>query len=153
VGKLSEAFYAAGVAEYSKRLRPLCRFECIDMAEEGLDEKNASEVAVKAALAKEGQRILAAAPKGAQIVALCVEGKQFGSEALAKWLADGAVAGQGNVAFVIGSSHGLSEEVKQKAALKLSLSTMTFPHQLARLVLCEQVYRAFMINTGSKYHK
>lgn len=153
VGKLSEAFYAQGVAEYTKRLRPLCRFEIVEIPEENLDEKNASAASIQAALQKEGVKMLAAVPKGAQIVALCVEGKSLSSEALAAWLEQAAIGGQADVAFLIGSSHGLAEEIKQKAALRLSLSAMTLPHQLARLVLTEQIYRAFMIRTGSKYHK
>lgn len=153
VGKLSTAFYAAGVAQYTKRLGPLCRFAQTEIAEEAIDEKNAGPAIIQAALAKEGARILAALPKGAHIVALCVEGKPLTSEALAAYLQDAATRGAGDVAFVIGSSHGLCGDIKRKAALCLSLSALTLPHQLARLVLTEQLYRAFMIRAGSKYHK
>lgn len=146
-------FYADGVAEYQKRLRPLCRFALVEVAEEPLDEKSASPALVAAALEKEGQRILAAVPKNTSLVALCVEGRQLSSEAFAQKLADMAQSGAPAVAFAIGSSHGLGEGVKRAAALKLSLGEMTLPHQLARLVLAEQVYRAMAIRGGSRYHK
>ena len=144
---------AAGVAEYQKRLAPLCRFSVQELAEERVDEKSAGSALIQAALEKKGRRILAAVPKGARLVALCVEGGQMTSEAFAAYLDAAAQSGAPDVAFVIGSSHGLSEEVKRAAALKLSLSQMTLPHQLARLVLCEQIYRALSIRAGSKYHK
>lgn len=153
IGKLSSQFYAAGVAEYAKRLAPLCKFEMIELPEETLDEKTAGAAAITAALEKEAGRILAAIPKGTRIVALCVEGKPLTSESFADVLQEAALSGIGSMAFVIGSSHGLSETVKQKAMLRLSISAMTLPHQLARLVLTEQIYRAFMIRAGSKYHK
>ena len=91
--------------------------------------------------------------KGAAIVAMCIEGKQISSEELAQFLADRAGSGAGDVAFVIGSSHGLADEVKRAAALKFSMGRITMPHQLARLVLTEQIYRACTINAGMKYHK
>lgn len=153
VGKLSMAFYAAGVAEYSKRLGTLCKFDIVEIAEEMLDEKGVSNALVAAALEREGRKILAAVPKNAQIIALCVEGRQLSSEELASFFADSAVQGAGDIAFIIGSSHGLCPEVKQRASVKLSLSKMTLPHQLARLVLAEQIYRACTINAGIKYHK
>lgn len=153
VGKLSERFYADGVREYAKRLQPLCRFEVLEVAEGRLDEKNASPALVQAALEKEAGRLLAAVPKGAKLAALCVEGRQMSSERFAAWLEEAALSGAGDVAFAIGSSHGLAESVKQKALLHLSLSEFTLPHQMARLVLAEQLYRAFMIRGGSRYHK
>jgi 23S rRNA (pseudouridine1915-N3)-methyltransferase len=87
------------------------------------------------------------------VVALCIEGKQLSSEELADWMAAGAVAGSGDFTFIIGSSHGIAPAVKQRAELRLSMSKMTFPHQLARLMLLEQIYRALSILAGSKYHK
>lgn len=153
LGKLNSRFYADGVAEYAKRLAPLCRFELVELAEEAIDEKAAGSTLVAAALEKEADRILAAVPKSARIVALCVEGKPLTSEAFAATLEQAALSGAGDMAFIIGSSHGLSNRVKDKAALRLSISAMTLPHQLARLVLVEQIYRAFMIRGGSKYHK
>lgn len=153
VGKLSTSFYAAGVAEYAKRLSAYCKFEIVEIAEEAVDEKNASKIVIASALEKEADKILSAVPKSAGIIALCIEGKSISSEALADYLQKKAVEGAGDLAFVIGSSHGLSERVKQKAGLRLSMSAMTFPHQLARLMLTEQIYRAFMIQANSKYHK
>ena len=107
----------------------------------------------RAALEKEGAAILAQVKRGAALVALCVEGKQLSSEELAGWIEKQGVGGCGDLAFVIGSSHGLAPAVKQAAALRFSMGRITLPHQLARLVLCEQIYRAFSINAGSKYHK
>ena len=108
---------------------------------------------MKKALEKEGAAILAQVKRGAALVALCVEGKQLSSEELAGWIEKQGVGGCGDLAFVIGSSHGLAPAVKQAAALRFSMGRITLPHQLARLVLCEQIYRAFSINAGSKYHK
>lgn len=152
VGKAG-AFYADGIQEYTKRLGPLCRFEAVEIAEEVLDEKKASPAQVQAALEKEGARLLAAVPKGALLVALCVEGKQQTSEEFAAMLEDAALHGTPAVAFAIGSSWGLAPAVKAAAGRKLSLGQMTLPHQLARLVLTEQIYRALMIRGGSRYHK
>lgn len=153
IGKLNEPFYLAGVQEYARRLAPMCTLKQVELAEEKVNEKNASALGIEKALEKEAQNILAAVPKGAKLVALCVEGKAFTSPELANWLAQSAVGGEGDVAFVIGSSHGIAGSVKKKAALCLSLSSFTMPHQLARLVLIEQLYRAFAINNHSKYHK
>lgn len=146
-------FYADGVAEYQKRMGRHCRFELVELAEEPVDEAHASPALVAAALEKEGGRILAAVPKAARLVALCVEGKQQTSEEFSAFLADAALGGAPAVAFAIGSSHGLAPAVKRQAALRLSLSGLTLPHQLARLVLVEQIYRAMMIRAGSRYHK
>lgn len=152
VGKAA-GFLAEGAAEYAKRLSTLCRFEVAELSEEPLDEKAASEKLVDAALLKEGGRILAAVPKGAALVALCVEGRQLDSEAFAAYLTEAAGSGMPAVAFAIGSSHGLHQTVKSAAQLQLSLGRMTLPHQLARLVLSEQVYRAMMIRAKRRYHK
>lgn len=108
---------------------------------------------IEKALEKEGKAILAAVPKGAVLTALCVEGRQLSSEALAHRLSEWAVSGVSCAAFAIGSSHGLSPQVKQAAALRLSMSEMTFPHQLARVMLLEQLYRACCIEAGRPYHK
>ena len=142
-----------GVAEYQKRLAAFANFRIIELPEEKIEEKNASDAVVKKALEKEGKAILGNVRKGAAIVAMCIEGKQISSEELAQFLADRAGSGAGDVAFVIGSSHGLADEVKRAAALKFSMGRITMPHQLARLVLTEQIYRACTINAGMKYHK
>lgn len=129
-----------------------CR-RILELPEEKIEEKNASDAVVKKALDKEGKAILSNVRKGAAIVAMCIEGKQISSDELAQFLAQRAGSGAGDVAFVIGSSHGLSDEVKKAAALKFSMGRITMPHQLARLVLTEQIYRACTINAGMKYHK
>ena len=153
IGKLNAKYFAEGVAEYQKRLAAFASFRIIELPEEKIEEKNASDAVVKKALDKEGKAILGSVRKGAAIVAMCIEGKQISSDELAQFLADRANSGAGDVAFVIGSSHGLSDEVKRAAALKFSMGRITMPHQLARLVLTEQIYRACTINAGMKYHK
>ena len=153
VGKLNAAYYRQAAAEYEKRLGAFCRVHVAELAEEPVAEKNAGPAVIERALEKEGRAILAAVPKGAALVALCVEGRQLSSEALARRLAEWAVTGVSCAAFAIGSSHGLSPQVKQAAALHLSMSEMTFPHQLARVMLLEQLYRACCINAGTRYHK
>lgn len=153
VGKLNASYFAAGVAEYQKRLSSFCNFRIIELSEVAIADKNASDKQIAKALQKEGESILHSVRKGAYLVALCVEGKQISSEELAAMLAQRAGSGAGDVAFVIGSSHGLDESVKQAAQARISLGRITLPHQLARLVLTEQIYRACTINAGMKYHK
>ncbi len=153
IGKLNAPYFAQGTAEYAKRLGGYCDFKIIELQEESIQEKNASETSIAKALEKEADKIFANVRKGAAIVALCIEGKEFSSEELARKIADTAQQGNGDMAFVIGSSHGLSPRVKQAAGLKLSMSKMTFPHQMARMMLTEQLYRAFSINNNGKYHK
>lgn len=152
MGKLS-GYCAAGVAQFQKRLHTLCRFEIIELPEQKLSEKNLTQAQIHAALEKEGAHILAAMPKASTLVALCVEGKNYTSEAFAKFLCDTAQSGSPSLTFAIGSSHGLGQNVKTAATHKLCLSSMTLPHALARVVLCEQIYRALMINANTKYHK
>ena len=153
VGKLNAPYFAAGVAEYQKRLAAFCRFRIIELPEAPLPDKNASPAQIEKALEKEGKAILAAVRKGACLVALCVEGKQISSEELAALIERQALRGAGDMAFVIGSSHGLAPAVKAAANARISLGRITLPHQLARLVLAEQLYRACTINAGMKYHK
>lgn len=153
VGKLNASYFAAGVAEYQKRLGGFCNFRIVELPEAAIADKNASEKQIEKALEKEGDAILHAVRKGAYLVALCVEGKQISSEELAALLAQRAGSGAGDVAFVIGSSHGLDERVKRAAQARISLGRITLPHQLARLVMTEQLYRACTINAGMKYHK
>lgn len=153
VGKLNASYFAAGVAEYQKRLGGFCNFRILELPEAAIADKNASEKQIEKALQKEGEAILHAVRKGAYLVALCVEGKQISSEELAALLAQRAGSGAGDVAFVIGSSHGLDEKVKRAAQARISLGRITLPHQLARLVMTEQLYRACTINAGMKYHK
>lgn len=153
IGKLNAAYCAAGVAEYQKRLSSLCEFRVIELPEETISEKNASQAVIDKALEKEAKAILSNVRKGAALVALCVEGKLVSSEDLAQMVEQRALSGSGDMAFVIGSSHGLLPVVKQAATMKISLGRITLPHQLARLVLTEQIYRAFAINNHIKYHK
>lgn len=153
VGKLNAAFCSAGVEEYRKRLSAFCNFRIVELPEETIHEKNAGRAVIEKALEKEGNAILGNVRRGAALVALCIEGRQLSSEELAAFTADRALQGCGDIAFVIGSSHGLSPRVKEAAMLKFSMGRITLPHQLARLVLAEQIYRAFTINNRIKYHK
>lgn len=151
VGKLKEAYLTQGCAEYLKRLSAYSRVQVIELDETRLPERP-SAAQITAALAAEGGRILEKA-KGSALIALCVEGEPLCSEQLAVRLDALETAGSSVLSFVIGSSFGLHDSVKQSAALRLSFSRMTFPHQLMRLMLCEQLYRACSISAGGKYHK
>lgn len=153
LGKLNAAYFKAAADEYIKRLGAFCKLRVVELAEETIAEKNASAAVVEKALDKEARAILEAVPKGSALVALCVEGAQLTSEQMADFFAEKAGSGAADITFVIGSSHGLAPQVKAAAQQKLSMSKMTFPHQLARVMLLEQVYRAFAINAGTKYHK
>lgn len=153
IGKINANYFAAGVAEYQKRLGSFCNFRIIELPEVTIADKNASDKQIERALQKEGEAILHAVRKGAYLVSLCVEGKQISSEELASMLAERAGSGAGDMAFVIGSSHGLDQRVKNASQARISLGRITLPHQLARLVLTEQLYRACTINFGMKYHK
>ncbi|MCD8161123.1 MAG: 23S rRNA (pseudouridine(1915)-N(3))-methyltransferase RlmH [Clostridiales bacterium] len=152
VGKLKERFYQDAVEEYRKRLTGLCRLELAELPEVRLPEHPAP-AQIDAALKKEGAAIRARLPKRTTVIALCVEGKEMSSEALAETLSELAVSGQSSLSFLIGDSYGLDASLKKEAALRLSMSPMTFPHHLARVMLLEQLYRAFQINRGSEYHK
>ena len=153
IGKLSAPYYAAGVAEYQKRLGAFCDFRLVELPEAPLPEKNAGPALVEKALEQEAAALRKARRRGAYLVALCVEGRPISSEELAGLLKSRADSGAGDIAFVIGSSHGLAESLKAEADARISLGRITLPHQLARLVLCEQIYRACTINAGMKYHK
>lgn len=152
VGKLKEKFYTEAAAEYVKRLGRFCKIDIIELPEDRLPE-DPSPAQIEAALAKEGDAIKAKLPSSATIIAMCVEGKTMSSEALAKLMAQGANQGQSHLVFLIGGSFGLHPSVKALASVRLSMSPMTFPHHLARVMLLEQIYRGYQINAGSKYHK
>ena len=152
VGKMKEKFYIEAAAEYGKRLSRFCKLEIIELPEDRLPE-DPSKAQIEAALAKEAETIRAKLPSGAMIVAMCVEGKTRSSEELAALMEQSANQGGSHVVFLIGCSFGLHPSVKALAAVKLSMSPMTFPHHLARVMLLEQIYRAYQINAGSKYHK
>lgn len=149
-GKLKEKYLRDAAAEYEKRLSRYCTFKCIELEPIKLSE-NASEKEIAAALEKEGQQLLKRM-KG-YVIAMCIEGKLIDSVALSEKIQSVGLSGDSTVTFIIGSSYGLSDEVKRMADLKLSMSPMTFPHQLARVMLYEQIYRSYQIQAGSKYHK
>lgn len=152
VGKLGEKFWAEAVREYEKRLSAYCKLEIVELPEQRLPQTpSAGEIA--AALAKESAAIRAKIPQGASVIALCVEGKTLSSEAFADKLGTMAAHGVSRLCLLIGGSCGLDEALKQDAALRLSMSPMTFPHHLARVMVLEQLYRALNILAGGKYHK
>lgn len=151
LGNLKEAYLREAFAEYSKRLSGLCRFELIELKEYKLPD-SPSDGEIEAALADEAKRILPLLPPRAYKIALCVEGKQLSSEAFAEKI-EKTAASHGEIIFVIGSSHGISDKVKSACDARLSISQMTFPHQLMRVIMAEAIYRAFNIIKGTKYHK
>ena len=151
LGTLKEQYLRDAAAEYEKRLGAFCRFENIQLKEERLSDFP-SQSEIKSALERESAKILEQIPPRSFCVAMCVEGKQLSSEELAQKL-DDALQGTSDICFIIGSSFGLSDTVKQRADMRLSVSKLTFPHQLMRVILLEAVYRAFNIQKGTKYHK
>ena len=151
VGKLKEKYLREGVAEYEKRLAPFASVELRETREEYMVE-NPSEAQRQQTLAKEGERLLRLVPEKSFLIVLDVKGKLLSSEALAKELASRALQGQSDLTFLIGGAFGLSEAVRERADLRISFSPMTFTHQMVRLLLYEQIYRAFKINRGEKYH-
>ena len=151
IGTLKEGYLREALAEYEKRISAFASVKNINLPEvRVVDEENPQKV--QEALEAEGDKILAAIPDGAYVVALCVEGKQYSSEELARLLGD-ARDSRGKVAFIIGSSHGLAPKVKSAAHLRLSVSRLTFPHQLMRVLLAETTYRSLTILAGKRYHK
>ena len=151
VGKLKEKYLREGVAEYEKRLAPFASVELRETREEYMAE-NPSEAQRQQTLAKEGERLLRLVPERSFLIVLDVKGKLLSSEALAKELAALALQGQSDLTFLIGGAFGLSPAVRERADLRISFSPMTFTHQMVRLLLYEQIYRAFKINRGEKYH-
>lgn len=152
VGKLKEPFYIDACAEYQKRLARFCRLDVIELPEQRLPEAP-SPAEIEAALEREAASVVEKLPRAAAVVALCVEGKALSSERLSEMMARYAARGTSHLAFVIGGSFGMAERVKKAADLRLSMSPMTFPHHLARVMLLEQIYRAYQIQNGTKYHK
>ncbi|WP_445506495.1 23S rRNA (pseudouridine(1915)-N(3))-methyltransferase RlmH [Niallia sp. 03190] len=152
VGKLKEKYLKQGIEEYTKRLSSYSKIEIIEVPDEKAPEI-LSDAEMEQVKKKEGERILAKVATDAHVIALAIEGKQKSSEELADTLDKLATYGKSKVTFIIGGSLGLSDEVLKRADDKLSFSKMTFPHQLMRLILVEQVYRAFRINRGEPYHK
>ncbi len=152
VGKIKEKFFTDAISEYTKRLKRYCKLQLCEVKDEPtLDYPSSAEKEL--ILQKEGNRILEKIPESAYVIALCIEGITLSSEKLASKIADLATQGTSHIVFIIGGSMGLSKEVKDRADTKLSFSPMTFPHQLMRVILLEQIYRALNINQGGKYHK
>lgn len=152
LGKLKEEYLRAAVKEYEKRLSTMCRLETEQLEPVKLPSEP-SEAEIDAALKKEAEMIKSAMLKNAFTISMCIEGKQLSSEKLADKLNEIALSGRSALNIIIGSSFGLSPEIKALSDFKLSMSAMTFPHQLARVMLLEQIYRAYSINMGKKYHK
>lgn len=152
MGKLKEKFYLSAAAEYEKRMKGFCNFHLIELPEIRLPE-NPSGAEISAALEKEADSILAKIPKGAWFCTLTPEGTLLSSEKLADKLKDVKLSGKSSACFLIGSSFGMAKRLKDLADFKLSMSPMTFPHHLARVMVLEQLYRAEAIQAGSKYHK
>ncbi|WP_409296339.1 23S rRNA (pseudouridine(1915)-N(3))-methyltransferase RlmH [Peribacillus sp. SCS-26] len=152
VGKLKEKYLKQGIEEYIKRMSPYAKVDIIEVPDEKAPE-TLSATEMEQIKAKEGERILSKISQDAHVIALAIQGKQKTSEELADTIDKLATYGKSKIAFVIGGSLGLSKAVMQRADDSLSFSKMTFPHQLMRLILVEQVYRAFRINRGEPYHK
>ena len=152
VGKLKEKFYTEASAEYLKRLQRHCKCEITELPEYRLPE-DPSGAEIQKALATEAAAIREKLPKGGAVVAMCIEGKPCSSEELSRRMADFAVQGKTQVTFLIGGSVGLDASLKQQADWRLSMSPMTFPHHMARVMLLEQIYRAYQIQQGTRYHK
>lgn len=152
MGKLKEKFYISAAAEYEKRMKAYASFKIVELPEFRLPE-NPSPAEIQNGLEKEAEQILTRIPKGAWFCVLTPEGKLLSSEALADKMADVKNSGKSSACFLIGSSFGMAQRIKDKADFKLSMSPMTFPHHLARVMVLEQLYRAEAIQAGSKYHK
>ena len=152
VGKLKERFYIDAAAEYVKRLQRHCKLELIELPEQRLPD-DPSPAEIQKALRAEGDAIREKLPKGGAVIALCIEGKPCSSEELSRRMAEFGVQGKTQLTFLIGGSVGLDEDLKRQADWRLSMSPMTFPHHMARIMLLEQIYRAYQIADGTKYHK
>lgn len=153
IGKIKEKYFTDAIAEYSKRLTAFCKFVITELNEEKIRSNTPNQSQIQEVLNAEGKRILQKIGSGDYVVAMCIEGKLMSSEELSKVIDNVSLSGKSTVDFIIGGSYGLSNEVKSRANLKLSMSKMTFPHQMARMILSEQVYRAFEISSNGKYHK
>ena len=152
VGKLKERFYQEAAAEYVKRLGRHCKLDVVELPESRLPE-DPSPGEIQRALAAEAAAIREKLPRGGAVIALCIEGKPCSSVELSRRMQELAVSGKSQLTFLIGGSVGLAEDLKRQADWRLSMSPMTFPHHLARIMLLEQLYRSFKIDEGSSYHK
>ena len=152
VGRLKERFFEEAAYEYIKRLSPMCVCSIREISEERI-APSASDLEISRALLSESRKIRLEIPKGAYVAALCIEGKPISSQELSNRISELKMSGTSQIAFIIGGSNGLSPEIKAFADMRLSMSQMTFPHHLARVMLLEQIYRALSIEAGTKYHK
>ena len=152
MGKMKEKFYLSAAAEYEKRIKGYCSFKLIELPEVRLPE-DPSPAEITAGLEKEADVILSKVPKGAWFCVFTPEGKELSSEQFAKTLSEVKISGKSAACFLIGSSFGMAQKIKDKADFRLSMGKMTFPHHLARIMVLEQLYRAEAIQAGSKYHK
>ncbi|QSZ27072.1 23S rRNA (pseudouridine(1915)-N(3))-methyltransferase RlmH [Aceticella autotrophica] len=152
VGKIKERFFDEGIKEYLKRLKVYCNMRIIEVSDEKAPEKLSEKERLEV-MHSEGIKIMNKIRKGSFIITLCIEGKQFDSLEFAHYLENLSISGNPSITFIIGGSLGISEDIKNLSNLKLSFSKMTFPHQLMRLVLVEQIYRVFKIMKGEPYHK
>jgi len=153
IGKIKEKYFTDAVGEYAKRLTAFCKFSVVELNEERIRSNTPNEAQIAEVIEAEGRRILQKIGASDYVAAMCIEGRLLSSEELSETLDKAALSGKSTVDFIIGGSYGLSGEVKRRADLRLSMSKMTFPHQLARVILSEQIYRAFEISTNGKYHK
>lgn len=153
IGKIKEKYFTDAINEYSKRLSAFCKFSVIELPEEKIRNNNPNQAQIDEVIEAEGKRILQKIGASDYVAAMCIEGKLMSSEELSKTLDSVSLSGKSTVSFIIGGSYGLSDEVKKRSDLRLSMSRMTFPHQMARMILSEQIYRAFEISTNGKYHK
>lgn len=151
-GSLKEKYWQDAEKEYIKRMSRFGGWSVVELSEERLPD-NPSQKEIDTALTKEGERLLKRLPANAYTIALCVEAKPLSSEQLAKKVEEIALSGKSEIALIIGSSHGLAQQVKNACQMRLSISPMTFPHQLMRVLLAEQFYRAHKINANENYHK
>ena len=152
VGKIKESFYRDAISEYKKRLSKYCSLEIVEVADEKTSE-NSSDIEIDIIKAKEGERILKHIKERDFVISLAIEGKEMDSVSFSKYIENLTISGNSNIIFIIGGSLGLSNEVLNKSDFKISFSKMTFPHQLMRVILLEQIYRAMRIKNNEPYHK
>lgn len=153
VGNLKEKYLKDAVCEYLKRLDKYCNVEVVEVEEHKLTKNNLYPSDISICLDKEADKIISKIPKNSYIISLCIEGSMYSSEGFCKLISEKMIDGAGSMCFIIGGSWGLSNKIKNLSDVKLSMSKMTFPHQLTRVILCEQLYRVFQILNCGKYHK
>lgn len=153
IGKIKEKYFTDAIAEYAKRLTAFCKFNIVELSEERIKSNTPNQSQIDEVISSEGKRIMQKISPSDYVVAMCIEGKLMSSEELSKLIDNASVSGKSTVDFIIGGSYGLDESVKKRSDVRLSMSKMTFPHQMARMLLSEQIYRAFEISSNGKYHK